>query len=189
MITFTAPTAISEVVGSATSELSYQAKGAEIPASTLGIVEVGYFGRKIKVAGDRSFADWTVNVMCDEDMVSRSFFEAWSDGINTMESNVRETSAVNESPGSGNIQAGYKVDQQITQYGKDGTVLRSYTMVGAWPAEVGAIQLDWDNQNQIITFPVRFAYDFWLPVIETGRGGAISSYAAAANSAQNSTNP
>jgi hypothetical protein len=57
-------------------------------------------------------------------------------------------------------------------------------MVGAWPVEVGQVMLDWDSQNQIIMFPVRFAYDYWLPVVETNpRGGAVSSYAGVANTA------
>ena len=172
--------------------LSYQAKGAEIPASALGTIEVGYFGRKIKVAGNRTFSDWTVNIYCDEDMVSRSFFEAWSDGINTMESNVRETGAVSSGgSGSGSImpgQTGYKVDLIVYQYGQDGAKLRSYTLVGAWPADVGAVQLDWDNANQIITFPVRFAYDYWLPLDENNaRNGAVSTFSNAADNPQASS--
>lgn len=194
-ITFTTPAGITELTGAsaATSKLSYQGTSTEIPAATLGIVEVGYFGRKIKVAGDRTFADWTVNMICDEDMISRSFFEAWSNGINELEANVRETSAMNEG-GSGAsagdpTQSGYKVDMQITQYGKDGAPIRGYSMIGAWPVEVGAITVDWDNQNQYIKFPVRFAYDYWLPFgtggteILSPRGGTIS-YGGAVDSPQ-----
>jgi hypothetical protein len=171
--------------------MSYQAKGSELPASTLGIIEVGYFGRKIKIAGDRTFADWTISMLCDEDMAARSFFEAWSNGINEMEANVRESSAVQEAIG-GNalVQVGYKVDMQIILYSKDGSPLRSYNMIGAWPVDVGTITVDWDTQNQIITFPIKFAYDYWIPTagMEVNvRGGAVSQYADMVDAPQNSS--
>jgi len=193
-ILFAAPGGVAEVNQSAVNELSYQAKGTQIPASTMGVVEAGYFGRKIKLAGDRSFSDWTVNVYSDEDLASRSFFEAWSNGINEMEANVRESAAVGSGGDGASTtapgQTGYKVDLTVYQYGQDGTVLRAYTLVGAWPRDVGAVQMDWDNQNQIITFGVTFAYDYWIPVEgaeQNARGGPVSLYAQAVDDAQQSS--
>ena len=55
----------------------------------------------------------------------------------------------------------------ITQFGKDGTELRQYTMYGAWPSSIDPISVDWDSTNSIETFGVNFAYDYWLPSIET----------------------
>ena len=38
-------------------------KAANIPASTVGVIEVPYRGRTIKIAGDRTFEPWTVTVL------------------------------------------------------------------------------------------------------------------------------
>jgi len=59
-------------------------------------------------------------------------------------------------------------------------------LIGAYPTDIGAIALDWDNQNQIETFPVTFAYDYWVPVSSatigngptTGSGVQATDYTA-----------
>ena len=48
------------------AKIPFMARAAQIPASTVGTIEVGYFGRKIKIAGDRTFAEWTVTITNDE---------------------------------------------------------------------------------------------------------------------------
>jgi hypothetical protein len=54
----------------------------------------------------------------------------------------------------------------VLQYGKDGELIRQYDIIGAFPTTVSDIQLDWDTTNQIETFTVTFAYDYWLPAEE-----------------------
>ena len=50
----------------------FMCRAAQMPASTLGTIEVPYFGRKVKIAGDRTFAEWTVTLIQDEDMIVRN---------------------------------------------------------------------------------------------------------------------
>ena len=52
----------------------FMCRAAQMPASTLGLIEVPYFGRKIKIAGDRTFAEWTVTCINDEDMIIRGIY-------------------------------------------------------------------------------------------------------------------
>lgn len=139
-------------------------KAAQIPASTVESIDVGYFGRKIKVAGDRTFADWTVTVMNDEDFALRDTFEAWMNKINALEANIQrgDSSIVDDS---------YKVDLIVRQYYKaqelnSQNVSRSYKFIGAFPTSVDAISLNWDTTNQVEEFDVTFAYDYWLPISE-----------------------
>lgn len=157
-IILTIPDGVAADSGSA-SKLRFTARAASLPAAQIGIVEVGYFGRRIKLAGDRVFPDWTISVMNDEDFLVRSMFEKWSNSLNRLESNLRDSAY-----GSG--ENSYKADIEIVQYTKDGAVARSYIMVGAFPTNVDAIELGWDAQNQIETFNVTFSYDYWLPNIE-----------------------
>ena len=64
-------------------------RAAQMPASTLGTIEVPYFGRKVKIAGDRTFAEWTVTLIQDEDMIIRNSMEEWSNSINSHLGNLR----------------------------------------------------------------------------------------------------
>jgi len=137
----------------------FTCRAAALPAATIQAIDVGYFGRKIKVQGDRTFADWQVTVMNDEDFLVRSMFEKWSNALNRLESNIRD-------PNFAMDENSYKVDMDIIQYGKAGDVLRQYTIIGAFPTNVSEIALDWDTTNQVETFTVSFAYDYWLPTVE-----------------------
>lgn len=149
--------------GTAPSQLTFLARAAQIPAMTVDPVEVPYFGRKIKLAGDRTFADWTITVMNDEDFAIRGMFENWSNKLNALVSNRQSVGFRPED---------YKVDAFVKQYGKagrdsvysiEGGVIRSYKFVGIFPTTIDAIALDWDNTNAIQTFDVTFSYDYWEP--------------------------
>jgi hypothetical protein len=144
---------------------------AELPESTVGAIEIPYFGRRIKVAGERNFASWGVTVMNDEDFSVRAMFEAWLNAINRMVSNVRDPNIATEN---------YKVDMEVIQYAKDGSTIRSYQLIGAFPTQVGAISLGWDSQNAIEEFAVNFEYDYWVPVVESSdkKAGGVNAYGA-----------
>ena len=134
-------------------------KAASIPASSIAKVEVPYMGRKIAVSGDRTYADWNVTVMNDEDWSVRTAFEEWHRSINEWQGNFMISPFVDASSTPGT----YKVDMEVTQYSKDGvTPIASYVFIGAFPTEIGQIQLDWDATNQIEQFDVSFAYDYWV---------------------------
>ena len=150
-----------DVPGGQTAAVSFLCQSASLPASTLQLIEVPYFGRTIKLAGERVFRDWTITIMNDEDFALRDLFESWSNKINAMLSNVQDSAPSNL--------LDYKVDSiEVLQYGKagpgnDSGVIRSYTFYGMFPTDVGQIQLDWSRGNQIETFDVTLAYDYWEP--------------------------
>jgi len=41
-------------------------------------------------------------------------------------------------------------------------------MVNIFPIALEGMNLSWDAQNQIQTFGVTFAYDYWLPEVSRG---------------------
>lgn len=155
-VVLTPPTNLS-LNAAALQKFVFTCKAAELPESTISNIEIPYFGRRIKVAGERSFSDWSVTIMNDEDFGVRSMFEAWHNAINTIVSNVRLPQVSAEQ---------YKTLMDVTQYSKDGDVLRTYQLVGAFPTQVSGITLGWDSQNAIEEFTVNFSYDYWLPIIE-----------------------
>ena len=138
--------------GVADIKVPFMVKAAAIPASTLNTIEVPYFGRRIKLAGDRSFAEWTVTVINDEDFLIRNAMEQWMSSINSHQGNI--TSFSSASP----LQ--YKAQAQITQYSKTGTPLRVYNFNGMFPVEVSSIDMNWEA-DQIEEFTVTFQYDWW----------------------------
>lgn len=150
-------------------KFTFVCRTAEIPEMTISNIEIPYFGRKIKVAGERSFADWSVTVMNDEDFAVRSLFETWNNAINRLVSNIRDPALSAEQ---------YKTDLEIRQYGKDGEILRSYQLIGAFPTQIGAISLGWDSANAIEEFTVNFSYDYWVPLLETSnkKAGGVNQY-------------
>jgi len=142
----------------AIEKFTFTCRASEVPASTVESINVPYFGRQIKLAGDRSFADWSVTVMNDEDYLVRNMFEDWSNKINQLAGNRKLLS--NNS---------YKFsDALVTQFSKDGSPIRAYNFVGIFPVQVSNMALDWDNTNTIQTFDVTFAYDYWIPVQQAG---------------------
>jgi hypothetical protein len=137
------------ITGVADFKMPFMVKAASIPASNLGTMEVPYMGRKIKYPGDRTFEDWQVTIINDEDFLIRNAMEAWSNAINSHASNTRL------------LPSQYKSDAQVIQFGKDGTPIRQYTFQGITPVQIGAIELGWETVDTIEEFTVSFQYDLW----------------------------
>jgi len=132
---------------------TFMAKAAQLPGSTIGQVPLYYFGREIKFAGNRTFTDWTLQIINDEDFIVRNALESWMNSINSNEGNVRSGAALNPS--------NYAVDAIVTQYGKTGNVLKSYTFVGLFPVDVAPIDLDWGSNDAIEEYSTTFAFQYW----------------------------
>lgn len=128
----------------------FMIKATSIPSYVMGKIEIPYFGRKIPIPGDRTWDDWTVTVMNDEDFIVRNALEQWSNAMNAFRRNVAQNGA-----GPNN----YKSTALITQYGKTGNELRIYQLNGIWPLNIAPIELDWSTTDQIEEFQVTWAYD------------------------------
>lgn len=136
-------------------------RSASLPPFQISPILVPYFGRHIKVPGDRDFPDWTVTVMNDEDFAMRKIFERWSNIINTLISNRLDPSV---------DVAGLKQTALVTQFAKDGSTIEQYEFDGLWPSVVDPIPLDWDQQNAIEQFDVTFSYDWFQPAANIFQG-------------------
>ena len=141
----------------------FLAKAAQLPASTIAEVPVPFRGRILKVAGDRTFDTWTVTIINDEDFQLRTAFETW---MNTM-------SKLNDATGVTNPSS-YMTDAYVTQLGRGrvaeakqnrrggrSSVLRNYKFFDIFPTEVSAIELSYDNTDQIEEFTVTFQVQFF----------------------------
>jgi len=130
-------------------------QSSELPESSIGTAPLYYFGREVKLAGNRSYQPWSVSVINDEDFVIRNAFEQWFAGINSPEGNIRDIRAAT-------LDNGYGVDAKVTQYSKTGVPIKSYKFVGLFPINVAAIQLGWQSNDTIEDFQVTFDYQYWV---------------------------
>lgn len=142
--------------GGADEEFTFMCKASSLPGMNVGQARVHYFGRAVNLAGDRSYEDWNVRVINDEDFKVRNAFEAWQNRLAMIDWG---THAIENA--GGRWQDLY-VDITVTQMGRDGnTRLKEYTLHNAWPTSVGPIELDWSSNDQIEEFSVNFSYDYF----------------------------
>ncbi len=141
-------------------------KSAALPGSNLGVIEIPFRGRTVKIAGDRTFDTWTTTFFNDKDFKLRSFFEQWANSINTHEGNTSPLFTPNNSDG-------YMADLGVKQLEKDaseeGAILRQYTLKYCFPTNVSPIDLAYDSNDQIEEFSVEWQYSYF-----TAEGGTRS---------------
>ena len=144
--------------------INVMCKSAALPGSNLGVIEVPFRGRTVKIAGDRTFDTWTATFFNDKDFKLRSFFEQWANSINTHDDNTAPLFEPNKS-------GGYMGELIVKQLEKDtsdgGSVLREYTLVHCFPTNVSPIDLAYDSNDQIEEFTVEWQYSYF-----TAKGGS-----------------
>jgi hypothetical protein len=151
-VTLTFPTVASNGTA-AGQQVQFLAKAAQLPGSTIGQVPLYYFGRELKFAGNRTFADWSLQIINDESFTIRKSLESWMNAMNSHAGNLRASGANNLS--------GYSVDATVSQYGKTGNILKTYKFVGLYPVDLAPIDLDWGSNDTIEEYGVTFAYQWW----------------------------
>ena len=137
-------------VGGEIEDLAFLCTTAQIPAMNVGLINVPFRGRQIKIAGDRTFADWSITVLNDTNFKLRNAFERWQNGINNMSDNEGLSNPVD-----------YQVDAFVDQLDRNGNTLKSYTLRGAFPTEVAAIDLNFGTNDEVETFGVTFQYQYF----------------------------
>ncbi len=134
-------------------EVRFKARATSLPGDNINSVSVPYFGREIKVAGTRTFPDWSFTVINDENFLIRNNLELWMSGLNSHVNNLR-----NPILATSNL---YQADAYVTQFAKTGEPIKTYRIVGAFPTDVSAIDLDWSAGDQIEEFSVTLSYQWW----------------------------
>lgn len=132
------------------TDMEFLARGASLPSSTIGNIDVPYLGRQIKVPGNRTFEPWTVTVFNDVDFQIRHLVTKWMDEINGHQSNI----------GKPAIAEVYS-DAEVHQLGRDGETVATYHIVDMYPTEMSAIELAFDTNDTVEEFTITFEMNFW----------------------------
>lgn len=153
-------------------------KAAALPAANMGLIEVPFRGRQLKVAGDRTFDTWTVTILNDTDMGLRGAFERWINMLGTADSGQGRTNPAN-----------YQKELYVYQLGralpgstgsssefadtKINPALRRYKFWGCFPTAVSQIDLAFDNNDTISEFTVEFQVQWWEADGNGGKANAV----------------
>ena len=143
-------------------KISFTCKAASIPASELGEAVVPYKGRQIKVPGDRTFGDWTVTIVIDNDFKGRDVFEEWSGGMLGNTSNVtRSANEVNPAQIFGQA--------QVHLLDRHDKIIKRYQITGIWPVSVDQVTIGYDQNDQVMEQNVTFAINNWESFNASGK--------------------
>ena len=156
-VELTFPQPVVDDVPQLSNEGVFLIKASQLPGSDIGVIEVPFRGRKLKVSGDRSYADWPVTVTNDVSFGLRKGFEKWAEMIQNM----------NFALGANTLNEYYST-AIVRQLDRDGNQLRAYGFEGIWPSTVAPITLDMDSTDTVEDFEVTFAYQFWTAIGKNG---------------------
>jgi hypothetical protein len=160
------------------SELSrFMIKTANLPASNIGVINVPFRGRELKIAGDRTFDTWSITIINDVDFSLRTAFEKWMNAINKHDDNsglinpaqyqqdavVKQFGRSSVSSANSNI-----TNPTITGSGDQIPVLKAYKFYGIFPTAVSAIDLSYDSSDQIEEFNVDLQVQWWDALDSSG---------------------
>tara|TARA_B100001245_G_scaffold162971_1_gene122882 strand:+ start:254 stop:784 length:531 start_codon:yes stop_codon:yes gene_type:complete len=138
-------------------------KAATLPSATVGVIEVPYMNRKLKVPGDRTYVDWTCTVMNDESYGMRFNLLEWQKGI----------TGISEFTSSLNVGEAHKVIE-IQPYTRDGKGKKGVAQVYGWPSEIGTIDMSWETPDAIQEYTVTFAVS-WDSAGIAGENGKMAA--------------
>lgn len=148
----------------------FMIKAANLPASNIGVIDVPFRGRNLKVAGDRTFDVWTITIINDVDFTIRTTFEKWMNAINKHDDNsglinpaqyqrnaiVRQFGRSSTASATSNI-----TNPTLTSPGDALPVLKAYKFFGIFPTAVSAIDLSYDSSDTIEEFTVDLQVQWW----------------------------
>jgi hypothetical protein len=148
-----ASAAVTPTTGVSPGNFSVLCKSAALPGSTVGVIEIPMAGgRRYKIAGDRTFAEWTTTVINDGTFAVRKSLENYQKLF--FATNYEETTVGNRDATRSTI--------TVQQLGADGiTAIRTYKLQNCFISDISAIDLSFDSTDAIEEFTVTWVYDFF----------------------------
>lgn len=139
------------VIGAfATENLRFTCKAASLPSSTFGVIEVPYMGRKIKFAGDRTYAEWQTTVIVDNDWNIYNAIWDWHQAMNHAQENVAISENMNNNKGTAIV-------RMLSVTGASNFALK---LVGFFPHDLQQMDLAWDSNDTTADLNVSWSFDY-----------------------------
>lgn len=154
--------------GDGASDFNMLVKGSSLPETTVGLVEVPFRGRTFKVAGDRTFAPWSITVINDVDFKIRTAMETWAQTVAQYADGSGATNPTDYMRPATvtQLKRGKSTTGDITNTGLSRS--KSYNFFDIWPTSISAIDLSYDSSDVIEEFTVEFQVNYWAPAEISG---------------------
>ena len=143
----------------------FTVRAANLPSSQIGVIEVPFRGRVLKIAGDRTFEPWTITIQNNSKFILRTAFEKWASSIQAYNENFTAAAGL----GDADDATGYFADMVVHQLARDAKdseapkILKSYKFYNVFPSNIAAIDLDFSNNDAIEEFTVELQTQYWTP--------------------------
>ena len=128
--------------------LEFHCKAASLPSSIIGVIPVNYRGRVLQIPGDRTYEDWTITIINEEDMGLKKKFIKWQETWNQHVSNTPSGKTVYEGWAEATV-------KQLKRDGGDGA---TFKLSHVWCDNVSATDVGWDTVDSISEFTVTMKY-------------------------------
>ncbi len=150
-----------DTTGNATAdEFSFLCKAAQLPGSTVGLIEIPFMaGRRFKVAGDRTFAEWTTTILNDKNQRVRQLLE----DIQKKYAVINYEQTFSKEVTDTTLSAEYST-MIVEQLNQTGEVVHTYRLEHCWPSDISTIDLSYDTTDTIEEFTVTWSYDYFTTV-------------------------
>ena len=133
-------------------QLQFYCKAAMLPQSYLGEINVPYLGRMARYPGDRTYDDWTIDVINDQNMTLRNTFELWNELFNTHAGNSTQYPNPRQAFGVATV----------AQLDRSYKIVKWYQFFDMWPELVSSVQLGYDQNDTVSEFQVTFKYSYFV---------------------------
>ena len=159
-----------DLVGMAGEEFRFMCQSGQIPSSTIGVIEVPYMGRTLKIPGNRTFEEWTTTITNTETWASRVAIEDWMAKMNGHAANVTAYDSLTNMTtdltvthfGSGGAEGELQGETMFGTQEQNAPIIAQYKLVQAWPSALSAIDLAWDSNDTLETFDITWQYQYWV---------------------------
>ena len=136
----------------------YFCDNAPMPAKTIATSDLRHYGPTRKIGREQTYGEFTLSFIMANSHIVRNAFLEWMDYI------------VDPKTSDIQYQDLYKGSVKVLMFSQDAklTTEAAATLGGeyleAFPTNVDAVNLGWDQLNQVGKFNVNFAYKKWVPL-------------------------
>jgi hypothetical protein len=113
-------------------------------------------GRRYKIAGDRTFAEWTTTVINDSNMNARRLIEAYQTSF--VYADFETFTSVSA---GGRTTDSLLTTATVQHLDQSGAPVRTYTLNNCFVSDISAIDLSYDSTDAISEFTVTWVYDYF----------------------------
>lgn len=135
---------------------TFHIKTANLPPSSISTIMVPYRGRNFKMPGNRTYAPWQITVLDDNEADGTAlwgYFHEWSNNINDHAANVTNSADLDFTDEMSSW--------DVYQLDINGEETKHIKLRYCWPAEVGPITLNMDDNETLSTFTVTLEYSYY----------------------------